>query len=214
MDVKQKMSERLYYRYEYLAQRFASRIFSYEQLSYEYEDLVQEFRIKIFMSIKAYGRRWLRYQRGKATKPVPLKYYIEAACANKMRDFAKYITRENNKISIDEIHYDYGIDNDTTISPERNIFIVKGVDLLEGLSGKERAVFSLYLRGFNNHLLNKVYFSNEEEKQLKKEVLETGDIPFGVADIIDLQKRYLIGKYGNDLLQKNQIFSTYNFDEE
>ena len=131
-----------------------------------------------------------------------------------MRDFTKYITRENNKTSIDEIHYDYGVNDDTTISPERNIFIVNGVNLLEGLTGKERAVFSLYLRGFNKSLLNKVYFSNKEEKRLRKEVLETGDEPFGVADIIDLQKSYLIRKYGNDLLQQNRVFSTYNFDEE
>lgn len=214
MNAKIKMSERLYHRYEYLAPRYASRIFSYEQLSYEYEDLVQEFRIKIFTSIKAYGRRWLRYRRGESPKPVPLKYYLEAACSNKMRDFTKYITRENNKTSIDEIHYDYGVNDDTTISPERNIFIVNGVNLLEGLTGKERAVFSLYLRGCNKSLLNKVYFSNKEEKRLRKEVLETGDEPFGVADIIDLQKSYLIRKYGNDLLQQNRVFSTYNFDEE
>jgi len=70
------------------------------------------------------------------------------------------------------------------------------------------------LRGFNKSLLNKVYFSNKEEKRLRKEVLETGDEPFGVADIIDLQKSYLIRKYGNDLLQQNRVFSTYNFDEE
>lgn len=208
------MSERLYTRYEYLAPRYASRIFSYEQLSYEYEDLVQEFRIKIFTSIKAFGRRWLRYRRGEAPKPVPLKYYLEAACSNKMRDFTKYITRENNKTSIDEIHYDYGANDDTTICPERNVFIVNGVDLLEGLVGKERAVFSLYLRGYNKKLLNKVYFSNDEEKQLRKGVLEAGDEPWGVSDIIDSQKNYLIRKYGNDLLQQKQVFSTYHFDEE
>lgn len=214
MKPKQKISEQLYYKYEYLANKYASRIFSYEQLSFEYEDLVQEFQIKIFTSIKAYGKRWSKYRKGEASKPVPLKYYLEAACGNKMRDFTKYITRENNKVSIDEISYDYGINDDTHIVPEKNIFIVNGVNLLEGLSGKERAVFSLYLRGHNKHLLNKVYFNNANEKRLRKEVLDSGDEPFGVADIIENQKNYLIRKYGNELLQQNKVFSTYDFDED
>ena len=214
MKPKQKISEQLYYKYEYLANKYASRIFSYEQLSFEYEDLVQEFRIKIFTSIKAYGKRWSKYRKGEASKPVPLKYYLEAACGNKMRDFTKYITRENNKVSIDEISYDYGINDDTHIVPEKNIFIVNGVNLLEGLSGKERAVFSLYLRGHNKYLLNKVYFNNANEKRLRKEVLDSGDEPFGVADIIENQKNYLIRKYGNELLQQNKVFSTYDFDED
>lgn len=214
MKPKQKISEQLYYKYEYLANKYASRIFSYEQLSFEYEDLVQEFRIKIFTSIKAYGKRWSKYRKGEASKPVPLKYYLEAACGNKMRDFTKYITRENNKVSIDEISYDYGINDDTHIVPEKNIFIVNGVNLLEGLSGKEMAVFSLYLRGHNKNLLNKVYFNNEKEKKLRKEILDSGDEPFGVADIIENQKSYLIKKYGNELLQQNKVFSTYDFDED
>lgn len=214
MKPKQKISEKLYYKYEYLANKYASRIFSYEQISFEYEDLVQEFRIKIFTSIKAYGKRWGKYRRGEASKPVPLKYYLEAACGNKMRDFTKYITRENNKVRIDEISYDYGVNDDTRIIPEKNIFIVHGVDLLEGLSGKERAIFSLYLRGSNKRILNKVYFNNETEKRLRKEVLESGDEPIGVADIIENQKTYLIKKYGNELLQQNKVFSTYDIEEE
>lgn len=212
MESKKTMSERLYHRYEYLASKYASRIFSYEQLSYEYEDLVQEFRIKIFTSIKAYGRRWLKYRRGEAMKPVPIKHYIEAACGNKMRDFTKYITRENNKTSIDKINYDYGVNDDTRIIPEKNVFIVNGVNLLEGLTGKERAVFSLFLRGFSKRLLNKVYFNNEEKK-IKKDVTKEGDDPIEVEDVIEMQKKYLIKKYGNDLLQQKQSFFTYDIED-
>lgn len=209
-----KMSERLYHRYEYLATKYASRIFSYEQLSFEFEDLVQEFRIKIFTSIKAYGRRWLRYKRGQARRPVPLRYYLEGACGNKMRDFMKYITRENYKMSMESVRYDYGVADDTQIIPEKNIFIVKGVNLLEGLKGKERAIFSLYLRGYKSNLLNKVYFSSKEEKAKRKEVISSGDEPFGVTDIINLQKSYLIKKYGNDLLQSTQVYHTLDFQDE
>ena len=208
-----KISEKLYFRYEYLANRYASKIFSYEELSFEFEDLVQEFKIKIFTSIKSYGRRWAKYRRNEATKPVPIKYYLEAACSNKMRDFMKYISRENYKTRIDDIHYDYGVEDDTNISPEKNKFIVKGVDLLEGLTGKERAVFSLFLRGYNTKILNKVYFNNDEKK-MRKQVIDSGDEPFTVADIIEMQKSYLIQKYGSDLLQQKKVYSSYSLDEE
>lgn len=214
MNDKMKMSERLYHRYEYLATKYASRIFSYEQLSFEFEDLVQEFRIKIFTSIKAYGRRWLKYKRGQASRPVPLRYYLEGACGNKMRDFMKYITRENYKMSMESVRYDYGVADETQIIPEKNIFIVKGVNLLEGLKGKERAIFSLYLRGYKSNLLNKVYFSRKEERAKRKEVIASGDEPFGVTDIINLQKSYLIKKYGNDLLQSTQVYHTLDFQDE
>lgn len=214
MSKEMKISERLYERYEYLAMKYASRIFSYEQLSFEFDDLVQEFRIKIFTSIKAYGRRWSKYRRGEASRPVPLRYYLEGACGNKMRDFMKYITRENHKTSIDEVHYDYGVSDETRIEPEKNIFVVKGVNLLEGMSGKERAIFSLYLRGYQKNFLNKVYFSSKEEKAKRKEVIASGDEPFGVTDIIELQRAYLIRKYGNDLKQNTQVFSTMQWDEE
>lgn len=213
MGKKIKTSEKLYFRYEYLANKYASKIFSYEELSFEFEDLVQEFKIKIFTSIKSYGRRWAKYRRNEATKPVPIKYYLEAACSNKMRDFMKYISRENYKMRIDDIHYDYGVEDDTNISPEKNKFIVKGVDLLEGLTGKERAVFSLFLRGYNTKILNKVYFNNDEKK-MRKQVINSGDEPFTVADIMEMQKTYLIQKYGSDLLQQKRVYSTYSLDEE
>lgn len=196
-----KPSEKIYARYEYLAKKYASKIFSYEELSFEYEDLVQEFKIKIFTSIKSYGRRWAKFRKGEAPKPVPIKFYLEAACGNRMRDFMKYISREKNKIRIDNIDYDYGVHNETNIIPEKNVFIVNGVDLLEGLTGKERVVFSLFLRGCENTILNKVYFNSEQKKNKK------------VADIIEKQKSYLLEKYGNELTETRKIYSSYNFEK-
>lgn len=195
-----KMSERLYHRYEYLAVKYASKIFSFEQLSFEREDLIQEFRIKIYTSIKAYGRRWLQYRRGLSPRPVPLKYYLGCACANKAKDFAKYISRENYKQSLDGLGYDYGVADDTIICPERNVFTVRGVDLLEGLSGSERAIFSLYLRGYQNGLLTKVYIAKAVGKR--------------PSEVIAAQKSYLINKYGSELLQQTQVFETYQIDNE
>lgn len=214
MAKRVKMSEKLYLRYEYLAKKYASKVFSYEELSFEYEDLVQEFRLKIVTSIKSYGKRWAKYRRDEAPKPVPLRFYLEAACSNKARDFMKYISREQYKVKIDDINYDYGIDDETIISPETNKFLLNGVDLLESLCGKEKVIFSLYLRGCNKKILDKVYFNNEAEKQARKDVIKSGDKPFGVEDIIEMQKNYLIKKYGNELLQQKRVFSTYSLDED
>ena len=208
-----KMSELLYNRYEYLAKKYASKIFSYEELSFEFEDLVQEFRIKIFTSIKSYGRRWGKYRRNEASKPVPIRFYLEAACSNKTRDFMKYISRENYKTRIDDINYDFGVEDDTNISPEENKFFVNGIDLLEGLDGKERAIFSLFLRGHSAKLLSKVYFNNKDKK-IRKQVIDRGDEPLEVSDIIEMQKSFLIKKYGNELLQQRKVYSSYSLDNE
>lgn len=214
MENEPKISEKLYCRYEYLAKKYAAKISSYEELSFEFEDLLQEFRLKIFTAIKAYGKRWAKYQNGEAPKPVAIRYYLESACANKAKDFMKFISRENYKTRIDDINFDFGIENDTVISPESNKFLLNGIDLLEGLTGKERVIFSLYLRGSNTKILNKVYFNNEFEKQAKKEVIKSGDEPIGVMDVINMQRNFLIKKYGNELLQQRKVFQTYSFDEE
>ena len=209
-----KPSEKVYLKYEYLAKKYASKIFSYEALSFEYDDLVQEFRLKIFTSIKAYGRRYARFLRGQASRPVPLKYYLEAACGNKARDFMKYITREGHKVRIDEINYDYGVEVDSFTDTRSNRFYVNGVNLLEGLSGKERAVFSLFLRGYNTNFLRKVYFSNAKEKALKKEVIASGDEPIDVTDIIETQRQYLIKRYGSALMEQRRVYSSYSVDDD
>ena len=209
-----KPSERVYLKYEYLAKKYASKIFSYQELSFEYEDLVQEFRLKIFTSIKAYGRRYARYMRGESSRPVPIKYYLECACGNKARDFMKYITREGHKVSIDDINYDFGVVDETTVDTTGNCFIVNGVDLLEGLSGKQRAVFSLFLRGYNISFLRKVYFSNAKERALRKAVRDSGDEPIDVTDIIEMQRTYLITRYGAALREQKQTYSSYSVDNE
>ena len=204
-----KPSEKLYMQYEYLAKKYAAQIFSYQELSFEFEDLVQEFRMKIFTSIKAYGRKYARYLKGEERKPIHIRYYLECACGNKKRDFMKYIKRENHKQSIDDINFDFGVEDDYEIVPEKNRFIVRGVDLLEGLHGKERAIFSLYLRGYKINFLNKVYFSTKQEKDNKKDIIDSGDEPFGPLDIIEMQKSFLLKNYGSDLRSSKKIYQSY-----
>lgn len=209
-----KVSEKVYLKYEYLAKKYASKIFSYEELSFEYEDLVQEFRLKIFSSICAYGRRYAKFLRGVAPRPVPIRYYLEAACANKARDFIKYIVREGHKIRIDDLGCDFGTEQNLILDADANKFIIRDVDLLEGLTGKERAVFSLFLRGYGINFLRKVYFSNAREKAQRQKVREEGDEPIDVIDIIETQRNYLVSKYGDALKQTTRRYVTYNMDED
>lgn len=206
--------EEYYNKYEYLAKKYAFQVFSYEQLSFEFEDLVQEFRLKIFTSIKSYGRRWGAYRRGEASRPVHMKYYLEAACGNKKRDFIKYISRENYKVRMDEINFDFGVENDTQIDPNENSFIVNGIDLLEGLVGRERSVFSLYLRGYNKRFLDKVYYNNAKDKENRQAVIDNDDEPITADDIIQAQCKFLIAKYGVELRKARQVFTTYELDNE
>lgn len=214
MATVQKISHRLFERYEYLANKYASKVFEYEELSFEYEDLLQEFRMKIFTSIKSYGRRWAKYRNGLAAKPVPIKYYLECACGNKMRDFMKYISRENHKVRMNEIDYDFGTDEETSIIPEDNKFQINGIDLLEGLCGKERLIYSMFLRGYKQNILNKVYFSNSNEIQKRNAIIKSGDSPIMPADIIQMQNDKLIKKYGNELLQQRRMYASYQIDED
>lgn len=207
-----KPSEKLYLKYEYLAKRYAAKVFAYEELSFEFEDLLQEFRLKIFSSIKAYGRRILRYRRGEDCKPVPLKHYLECACGNKMRDFAKYISKENHKVRIDDVDFDYGIECETEIDPQKNRFIIRGIDMLEGLTGKERAVFSLFLRGYGSILLNRVYCSTKKEKKARREIIANGDTPLTAMDVVEMQKEFLLKKYGNELTQSTKVYQKVNID--
>lgn len=208
-----KTSEKIYMRYEYLAKKYASQIFSYEELGFTLDDLIQEFRLKIFTSVKAYGRRWAKYRRGETSRPIHIKYYLECACGNKKRDFMKYISKENHKVRIDDISYDFGVEDDYKIDLKSNKFIVRGIDLLEGLTGKERLIFSLYLRGYNITFLRKVYFSTKQEKAKRKEIIDSGDEPFGPADIIEMQKEYLLRKYGNDLRQSQRVYHSFKLDD-
>lgn len=199
------ISEQLYLKYEYLAKKYVSQICSYECLAFTREDLEQEFKIKIFTSIRSYGKRWGAYRRGEAKKPVALRYYLETACANKRKDFMKYIERENIKTSIDEIDYDFGVEDRSYISPETNEFIIRDINVLEHLTGMERTVFSMFVRGYDMRTLtriisNKVNNNRSEAKSL-------------VNMIIENQRQYLISRYGNELTRQTTMYSSYSIDD-
>ena len=210
-----RKSEVLFEKYEYLARKYARQIFAYEELSFEFEDLLQEFRLKIFTSIKSYGKRWAAYRRGEKPRPVPIRYYLEGACNNKKHDFVKYISRENYKVSIDSDGFDidFGYYDETEFNESECKYILNGVDLLEGMSGRERCVMILYLRGFKKVELNKVYFGTDADKAKRKEVIGQGDQPIDAMDVVKMQLDYLLKTYGNDLLNSNKVIKCTRQDD-
>lgn len=187
--------EKLFSEYEYLAKKYASKVYEFENLGFEYQDVLQEFRIKIWTAIQAYEKRLEAYEQGIAPKPIPIKFYLESACANKVRDFIKYINQTPYASSMDEIEFDYGVSEETDINPSTNRFIINGVDLLEGLCGKERIVFSLFLRGCKKNIYSKVY---------------KGD----AVKVINKQRKKLISAYGDDLVEKRDIYVVCRFDND
>lgn len=204
------MVETLFYRYEYLAVKYANRIFNVESMSIEYDDLLQEFKMKILTAIKSYGARWSKYRKGEASKPVPLKYYLEAACSNRLKDFTKVITRSTNKLRMDYTDFDYGCEDETVIKPEEDVYILKGVDLTEGLNGRDRQIFCMYLKGYNSVALNKEWFKTEEEQKSREAVRKAGDTPITAMDLVDYQRNKLIKKYGNIFRSNLTVYQTYS----
>lgn len=202
-----RKSDVLFEKYEYLAKKYARQIFAYEELSYEFEDLLQEFRLKIFTSIQSYGRRWAAYRRGEKPRPVPIRYYLECACANKKHDFVKYISRENYKVRIDndDFKIDFGYCDETEFNEAECKYILNGVDLLEGMTGREKCVMVLYIRGFKKSELNKVYFGTKEERAKRKAVKDEGDEPFDAMDVVQMQLDYLIKEHGTDLFTNGKV---------
>ena len=206
METGKRMAETLYLRYEYLTKKYVYSLNDFDKIAFTREDLIQEFRIKIFLSIKSYGRKWKKYRDGEVSKPIPLRHYLESACRNKCKDFMKYIERESCKCSIDEVNFDFGVNEDSYIDVSSNTFVVHDIDLLEGLTGIKRSIYSLYLRGHNKVFLSKVYRS-------KMGVEKSAEAKEAVEQILEDQKNYLLGKYGNDLTQKTTVFSSYQIDD-
>lgn len=196
-------AEKIYFKYEHLAYKYANKIHSYEQLSFEYEDLVQEFKIKIYTSIIAYAKKWKKHVEFGYIRPVPIQFYLESACLNKVKDFMKYITNEGYKVRIDDTDFDYGTISDSRVDSGKNEFILNGVDVLENLTGKYRAAFSMYLRGYTKNQIDKVIRDNDR------------DDDFTTEDIIELQKDFLIKKYGESTLKNtSQVIYSYNVANE
>lgn len=147
MSTKQK----LYFRYEYLAEKYSGKIFNLDKYGLERDDITQELKIKIWTAINTYGKTWREYKRTGRYKPIRLELYIKATLNNKIKDIVKKMQREQeittHKISMSEIDFDYGTENNNHIEVEKNKFTLQGVDLCLGLKGRNKMIFIMWLKG-------------------------------------------------------------------
>lgn len=209
-----KPSGKAYKELEYLAVKYANKLYSYEEISLEREDLLQEFRLKIFTSIKAYGRRWLAYRRGEAARPVPLRYYVECACSNKCTDLMRAIKKENHKLRIDQTNYDCGIEYTVQVEPETNHFVVNGVDVLRNLTGMKRMIFSLHIRGRNRRMMAQLLRSPRAAAEGYDQNMLFNDALSLVDKIIADQQAYLLANYKSALYYTPTRYEYYRLNDE
>lgn len=209
-----KPSEIAYQKLEYLAAKYANKLYAYEEISLERDDLLQEFRLKIFTSIKAYGRRWLAYRRGQAERPIPLKYYVECACSHKCTDMMRAIQRENYKLRIDHVNYDFGVEDTTEISTEENRFVINGVDVLANLTGVRRAIFSMYIRGRSKQVMARMLQTRRAAAEGFDPNIRFSDAAMIVQNILEDQRQYLLANHKTALYHTAQRYEYYRLDDE
>jgi hypothetical protein len=200
----------LYYKYEYLAKRYSKRIFNYNEISLEYKDLLQDFKLKIFNSIKTYGKRWLYYRNTGTCKPVPIKFYLESACKKHSLSIIHEIQKLNNKVSIDNIDYDWGYNNEINYTTNTEIskvvepnIIVKGINLCEGLKEVDNYVFNMYLSGYKTKEIVNGVMKNYNQNMKES----------NVRNIVNSQKHYIQENYYTELLSSNQKYVSYKMEQ-
>lgn len=137
--------------YQRLAESYARKIFNYDSIAYEQDDIIQEFRIKLYEVILAYERAKKERRESGRISPTPFPVYLRGALSNFTKDFIKRISDEmsyksNNSFGND---YDYGVDspNLCEIESSENKFIINGFDLTDSLTGLNRAIFIMFLKG-------------------------------------------------------------------
>lgn len=188
-----RVVDKLFEQYQHLAQVYASKVFSYENIGLEKEDIVQELSIKIYQSILAYSEKWMRYKSVEEKKPVPLQAYIMTALSNKVLDITKLIDRQGVTTPMSEVDFDYGVEDTTRIDAERNEFILNGVDVLEGLCGRERTMFIMFIRGHKGGTLSKICTKYKE--------------------VIERHRTMLVEKYGSSLTMQTTIYKVTNHED-
>lgn len=209
-----KAPEKAYKELEFLAVKYANKLYSYEELSLERDDLLQEFRLKIFTSIKAYGRRWLAYRRGTAARPVPLRYYVECACSNKCTDLMRAIRKENHKLRIDQTAYDCGIEDIVQTEPELNRFVINGVDVLANLTGMKRVIFSLHIRGRSRGMMARMLRTPRAAAEGYDPNMLFSDACALVDQIITEQQAYLLANHKSALYYTPTRYDYYRLNDE
>jgi hypothetical protein len=166
-----KKSEELFHRHEYLSIYYAKKLYDLKKIAYEQDDILQDFRMKLYEVILAYGRSWSRYKQTGKRKPIPLRFYLKSGMSNHVYDYigkiqGKFGANNANRAVIlngdtfDTIDFGVHNPNFSDINYEENTYVVNGVDLLANLKGREKTIYSMYLKGTSVKRLEKHFTHN------------------------------------------------------
>lgn len=169
------VAEKLYNQYAHLAEIYAKRISSYESLGFEKDDIVQDLRVKIYTCILSYGKAYSEYLATGKYKPVPIKIYITSGLLNLLRDKYEYLRRRKHEAQSFSFQQDQ-IDVGEHIEEKYNLsnkYELCGVDLCMGLSGTEKLIFQMYLKGHTPQSIRRNILRGDNWKvSMIKDVIE------------------------------------------
>ncbi|HPI18733.1 MAG TPA: hypothetical protein PKY56_00045 [Candidatus Kapabacteria bacterium] len=189
MEEQSKELTELYERYEYLAVIYSNRINNIGKLGFDKQDLIQELRLKIWQSLIAYKKKVTEYNKTGKFRPVPLLYYIKCGIVNKLRDYISNIEKEPH-INYGDFTFDIGKESNCELDWMRKKIIVNDIDLLDGLSEREKPIFCMYLKGYT---IGRI-------KQINKRTTDISEIIRKQITKLNVQK--------NELLEAKSLYVT------
>ena len=198
-DKFRRHQNKFFERYLYLAEAYATKVWSVEKIGMEREDVIQELRLKIWHAIPEFIKRWKAYREEGEAKPVPMKYYIINVLNNKINDIIRRVKREEKNLLMSTVNFDFGVSVEDTfidLGSKEKQAIIKGVDFFIGLEGDERKAFCFYLKG---HRVKTI------EKLLKGKVKN-------VSEVIRKQVRYIKEEHGDLVYETSRRYVTLEYE--
>jgi len=148
--------EKIFHKYEGLANFYASKIWNEENLGLEKEDIQQELKIRLFLAIKAYARRWNEFKKTGRNRPIPIEFYLKTTMLNKSRDMIKEIN-QMSFVRDSEMGYDRGVEVEL-LTIERMDVKIGSESILNIFKGEQRKILQiLILRDFDVKKTKKLY---------------------------------------------------------
>ena len=210
MKAKERQIDKLYRKYEYLANIYAHKIFSLEAISYDRDDVMQDFKAKLFGAIVSYIRQFAKFRRGERNRPMLVEPYLRLSMSNYVVDFIKKMNQMkhngwNHYLSIERDGFDYSrgyevcsdfksiVDFKMSTFDNNKTVELNGVNILDGLSDrKSKMAFLMYLKGFKMRVIDSVLDIKsgiiirsqiEKLKDRREELFDIEKYNFAVYDI-------------------------------
>ena len=187
---------RLLKKYEPLIKYYSTRVWGYEEIGMEKEDVEQDMRLKVWNGLETHWVKFLKFTRTKRQPPVPLDIWVKTLLVNYNRDLirklnVRRIECEAIRVEHSNIEISKWYGEESILSDVKN-YNINGVDLLENMSGKEKLIFKMYLKGLSKTKISKVF----KRKGVKFE---------DIKDIINKQIDYLYS-FKDELINQTEEY--------